>query len=134
MGRQVRVLIADDQPRARHSLRSLLATWPEIEVVGEAADGQEAVQLAHTYRPDVILMDIRMPVMDGLAATRAIKNRWPEIRVVVLTMYTDHTPDEAFAAGADAFQVKGKPAEELLSAILMEQPRMQGVGTHGNAG
>ncbi|MBN1136141.1 MAG: response regulator transcription factor [Anaerolineae bacterium] len=134
MGRRVRVLIADDQPRARHSLRSLLATWPEIEVVGEAADGQEAVQLAGICDPDVVLMDLCMPVMDGLAATQAIKSHWPEIRVVVLTMYTDHTPDEAFAAGADAFQVKGKPAKELLSAILMEQPRVQGVGAHGNAG
>ncbi|MGD2207512.1 MAG: response regulator transcription factor [Anaerolineae bacterium] len=120
MGRQLRVLIADDQPRARHSLRSLLATWPGIEVVGEATDGEEAVQLAEECRPDVVLMDIRMPGTDGLAATRLIKDRWPETRVVVLTMYTDYTADDALAAGADAFQLKGRPAEELLEAILAQ--------------
>jgi DNA-binding NarL/FixJ family response regulator len=118
MAPHVRVLIADDQPRARHSLRSLLATWPEIEVVGEAVDGEEAVRLAEACRPDVVLMDIRMPGLDGLAATRIIKDRWPGIRVVVLTMYTDHTADDALEAGADAFQLKGKPAEDLLDAIL----------------
>jgi DNA-binding NarL/FixJ family response regulator len=120
MGRQVRVLIADDQPRARHSLRSLLATWPEIEVVGEAVDGEQAVHLVEACRPDVVLMDTRMPGINGLAATRIIKERWPEIRVVVLTMYTDYAADDALAAGADAFQLKGKPAEELLEAILAQ--------------
>jgi DNA-binding NarL/FixJ family response regulator len=122
MGPQVRVLIADDQPRARHSLRSLLATWSEVEVVGEAADGQAAVELAGLWQPDVVLMDIRMPVLDGLAATQLIKERWPQIRVVILTMYTDHAAAEASAVGADAFLIKGKPADDLLAAILGEQP------------
>jgi DNA-binding NarL/FixJ family response regulator len=125
MGQQVRVLIADDQPRARHSLRSLLATWPEIQVVGEAADGAEALRLVEECQPDVVLIDIRMPVMDGLAATRIIKDCWPEIRVVVLSMYPDYSAEDALAAGADAFQLKGKPAEELLAAILMNQPPMR---------
>jgi DNA-binding NarL/FixJ family response regulator len=116
----VRVLIADDQPRARHSLRSLLDTWPEIEVVAEAADGRAAVELTRLCQPDVVLMDVRMPVMDGLTATQLIKERWPQIRVVILTMYTDHTAAEASAAQADAFLIKGRPAEELLAAILAE--------------
>ena len=126
MGLPMRVLIADDRPRSRDGLRALLATvrlsahgeaWPEVEVVGEAADGEEAVRLVEECRPDVVLMDVRMPAMDGLEATRFIKGRWPEVKVIVLTMYATYRA-EALAAGADAFLVKGCPAEELLEAIL----------------
>jgi DNA-binding NarL/FixJ family response regulator len=130
----MRVLIADDRPRSRDGLRALLATvrlspsaalrigahgeaWPEVEVVGEAADGEEAVRLVEECRPDVVLMDVRMPAMDGLEATRFIKGRWPEVKVIVLTIYATYRAD-ALAAGADAFLVKGCPAEELLEAIL----------------
>jgi hypothetical protein len=74
---QCRVLIADDRPRSRSGLRALLDLRPEIAVVGEAADGREAVRLAEELRPDVVLMDVKMPVMDGLQATRIIKERWP---------------------------------------------------------
>jgi len=112
-----RVLIADDRPRSRDGLKALLLTWPEVEVVGEAADGREAVGLVEESHPDVVLMDSRMPVMDGLEATRLIKGNWPEVRVIVLTLYASHRTD-ALAAGADAFLVKGCPAEELLEAIL----------------
>ena len=73
MANPVRVLIADDFARSRAGLRALLATWSEVEVVGEAADGREAVHRVTEYQPDVVLMDVRMPVMDGLAATRLIK-------------------------------------------------------------
>jgi DNA-binding NarL/FixJ family response regulator len=98
-------------------LQALLATSPEVKVVGEAADGQEAVRLAADRQPDVILMDIQMPVMDGLEATRRIKSHWPEVKVIVLTMYETYRAD-ALAAGVDAFLIKGCPAEQLLGAIL----------------
>ncbi len=112
-----KVLIADDDSRARDGLISLLATAPEIEVVGEAANGREAVQMVEKLHPDVVLMDIRMPEMDGLGATRLIKKSWPEIVVIVLTINTAFKA-ESLAAGADAFLVKGSSAETLLKAIL----------------
>ena len=126
----IRLLIADDAARSRDGLRALLDTlrlkrWSdagpeyprEVEVVAVAADGREAVQLVEQFRPDVVLMDARMPVMDGLEATRLIKDRWPEVKLVVLTMYRAFRT-EALAAGADAFLVKGCPPEHLLEAIL----------------
>jgi DNA-binding NarL/FixJ family response regulator len=114
---QTRVLIADDGPRARSGLRAMLALRPEIDIVGEARDGEEAIQLVQDYRPDVVLMDARMPVLDGLEATRLIKERWPEVRVVVLTIHASYRAD-ALTTGADAFLIKGCPAAELLRAIL----------------
>ena len=117
MEQRIRVLIADDRPRSRDGLRALLAIWPTVEVIGEATAGREAVQLVQERRPDVVLMDARMPVMDGLEATRLIKDRWPEVKVIVLTMYPSYRAD-ALAAGTDAFLVKGCPPEELLKGIL----------------
>ena len=111
------VLIADDNARSRKGLRALLTTCLEVDVVGEATDGREAVQLVGERRPSVVVMDAQMPAMDGLTATRAIKEQWPEVRVVVLTMYGSYRI-EALSAGADAFLVKGCLPETLLAAIL----------------
>lgn len=112
-----RVLIVDDRSQTRAGLKALLATAPPVQVVGEAADGREALRLIEVQQPDVVLMDASMPVMDGLAATRLVKAQWPAVRVIVLTIHTG-LRTEALAAGADAFLVKGCPAGELLAAIM----------------
>ena len=111
------VLIVDDRSQAREGLKALLATAPAVQVVGEASDGKEAIDLVEQCRPDVVLLDAMMPVLDGLEATRRIKEQWPQIRVIVLTIHTALRA-EALAAGADAFLVKGCPAGELLAAIM----------------
>ena len=112
----VHILIVDDQPRARQSLRALLSSWPSAGEVQEAADGREAVGLLEKWLPDVVLMDVRMPGMDGLAATRYIKAHWPRVKVVVLTLYGEYEA-EALAAGADAFIGKGEPPGRLLAVL-----------------
>jgi DNA-binding NarL/FixJ family response regulator len=111
-----RVLIVDDQRPTRQGLKAVLTLSPQVEVIGEAADGQESVDLVAEHHPDVVLMDVQMPVMDGLEATRHIKSRWPEVRVVVLTMHANYRA-KALAAGADAFLIKGCPSEMLRAAI-----------------
>lgn len=110
-------MITDDQQPTRRGLKALLNFAPQIEVVGEAANGQEAVQLVAEYRPDVVLMDMQMPVMDGLQATRLIKSQWPEIKVIALTIYPTYRA-EAFRAGVDAFLLKGCTPEVLQVTIL----------------
>ena len=122
MGQRIRVLIADDRPSSRNGLRALLSVQPEIEIAGEAADGLQAVRLTEELQPDVVLMDVSMPVLDGLKATRMVKTRWPEIRVVMLTMYALPEAD-VLAAGADSFLVKGCQTEKLLRAITNRQPK-----------
>ena len=117
--RRVRVLIADDQRPTRLGLRALLELSPHIEVVGEATDGRGVVHFVAERQPDVVLMDIRMPGMDGLEATRLIKCQWPGVRVVALTMYSKYRA-RAFAVGADAFLLKGCTPRALQSAILAE--------------
>jgi len=116
MAQPIHVLIADDNTRAREGLRNLLATWAKIRVVAEAANGQDAVRLTAEYQPDIVLMDLQMPVLDGVQATRLIKQQWPAITVIALTMYaTEQTA--ALAAGADAFVIKGGPPDRLLVAL-----------------
>ena len=112
----MRLLIADDQIRTRQSLRALLSTsLPEAEI-WEAANGAEALRLAEDLHPQVVVMDIRMPEVDGLAATRGIKSRWPDIKVLVLSLYPNQR-EEARAAGADLFVGKGESVERLLCAL-----------------
>ena len=116
MAGHMQILIVDDQPRARQSLKALLVTWPQVKEIREAANGQEAVHLVEESQPHVVLMDVRMPEMDGVEATRLIKARWPQVKVIVLSMYADYMAD-ALAAGADAFVSKGEPPERLLATL-----------------
>jgi DNA-binding NarL/FixJ family response regulator len=114
----VRVVLADDQPLVRAGLRVLIADTPDIDVVGEAGTGAEAVQLARTVQPDVVVMDIRMPGMDGIEATRQVTSGGGTGRVLVLTTFDD---DEyvyaALRAGASGFLVKDMALEDILGAI-----------------
>jgi two-component system response regulator DesR len=122
MDKSTRLILADDNPHARHGLRAILSSHSNLDVVGEASQGDEAIALVETLQPEVALLDVRMPKTDGIQAARTIKNRWPKVRVVLISMYTDYK-EEALAAGADAFLVKGCPAGELVIAILGNQPQ-----------
>jgi DNA-binding NarL/FixJ family response regulator len=114
------LLIVDDSAAARSGLKALLETVSIHEralEIFETANGQEALQLIETILPDVILMDAQMPLLNGIEATRIIKERWPNIKVIVLTMYTAYEK-EAMAAGADIFLLKGGSPEKLFEAIF----------------
>ncbi|MER7721903.1 response regulator transcription factor [Streptomyces flaveolus] len=116
----IRVLLADDQALLRSAFRVLVDSEPDMEVVGEASDGAEAARLAAEHRPDVVLMDIRMPGTDGLAATRTISAdpALAQVRVVILTTFeVDDYVVQSLRAGASGFLGKGSEPEELLSAI-----------------
>jgi DNA-binding NarL/FixJ family response regulator len=114
----IKVLLADDQSLVRAGFRMILKAEPDIEVVGEAADGREAVSKAGTHRPDVVLMDVRMPEMNGIEATRVIATGDGAPRVLVLTTFDrDEYVYEALRAGASAFLLKDAPEHQLLAAI-----------------
>ncbi len=111
----IKVALADDQALVRTGLRLIVQSQPDLEVVGEAADGQQAIELTRNTRPDVVLMDIRMPKVDGIAATREIAAM---TRVVILTTFElDEYVFDALAAGASAFLLKAAPPEDLIRAI-----------------
>ena len=113
-----RVLIADDQPLVRVGLRKILEFEPDLEVTGEAMDGEDAVRQTDRLRPDVVLMDIRMPVLDGIEATRRITGAHPGIRVLILTTFgLDGYVYEALRAGASGFMLKDAPPEDLIAAV-----------------
>ncbi len=114
----VRILIVDDQPLFREGLRTLLSVWSDLEVVGEAGNGQEAIRLTADLLPDVILMDLRMPVLDGVNATRRIMAEHPEMRIIVLTTFDDdeHIFD-GLRAGAVGYLLKDVPSKKLVEAI-----------------
>jgi DNA-binding NarL/FixJ family response regulator len=113
-----RVLIADDQELLRVGLRKILEAEPDTDVVGEAADGEDAVGEARRLRPDVVLMDIRMPVLDGIEATRRVVREQPGTRVLILTTFgLDNYVYDALHAGASGFMLKDAPPEEIAAAV-----------------
>ena len=123
---RIRVAIVDDQTLVRTGFRMILSSEPDIEVVGEHGDGAQAVEHVPKERADVVLMDIRMPVMDGLEATRRLAEASPATRVVILTTYDlDEYIFDAFRAGASGFLLKDAPPEQLVEAIR--------VAAHGEA-
>jgi DNA-binding NarL/FixJ family response regulator len=116
--KRIRVLLVDDQGLFREALATLLGLHSQLEIVGEAGDGEAGVALAQTLRPDVVLMDLRMPGMSGVEATRRLRSLVPEARVLVLTTFEDD--DEVLAAieaGAAGYMLKASPAEKLVEAI-----------------
>jgi DNA-binding NarL/FixJ family response regulator len=119
MPQKVRVLIADDHRMFAEALQAILATDQRLEVAGHAGDGGEAVRLALTLRPDVTLMDIAMPVLDGFQATKQIREQWPTACVLMLTGSNSRTDvDRAREAGAAGYVTKERIAAELIDAIL----------------
>jgi DNA-binding NarL/FixJ family response regulator len=118
MTRTIRILIADDHTMVRQGLSQLCNAEADMEVIGQAADGQEACRMASLVEPDVVVMDINMPVLNGVQATRCITKKNPDVRVIILTMYRqDQHVFEAIKAGARAYLLKDADSDELLRAI-----------------
>lgn len=118
MSGSIRIIVADDHPVVRDGLVAMLATQADFEVVGQAGDGQEAVQQYLAIRPDVTLLDLEMPVMDGVAALRQIRQHDSEARVIVFTAFdTDERILQAVQAGAAGYLLKGAPRADVFSAI-----------------
>ncbi len=114
----IKILLADDHMVVRSGLSTVLAVYDDMKLVGEAGDGEEAVRLCERLQPDVVLMDLLMPRMDGVTATRIIKERWPKIQVIALTSFKEKEYVEgAIKAGANGYLLKNISAEELVSAI-----------------
>jgi DNA-binding NarL/FixJ family response regulator len=115
---EIRVLVADDQQLVREGLRVLLDLTPGIRVVGEASNGAEAVERARQMRPDVVLMDVRMPKLDGVAATRRVREMCPDVQVIILTTFDDDEyVFDGLRAGAVGYLLKDVPSEQLAEAI-----------------
>jgi two-component system, NarL family, response regulator NreC len=115
---KIRVLVADDHTIVREGVRLLLEAQPDIEVVGEAADGQEALALVRQLHPDLVVMDIQMPNLNGLEATRAIKSELPQTQILALTMYeSDDYFFQVLAAGASGYVLKKAASADLITAI-----------------
>jgi DNA-binding NarL/FixJ family response regulator len=118
MDKLYRILIVDDHPTVREGLKAILYTHPNFDIIGEAADGLEAVNFVERFLPDLVLMDLSMPRMGGLDATREIKKKWPETKILVFT--NQESPEYRAAtseAGADGYLLKDSPITKLIKSI-----------------
>jgi NarL family two-component system response regulator LiaR len=114
----IRVLLVDDHMVVRSGLSTVLSVYDDLKLVGEAGDGEEAIRLCERLQPDVILMDLLMPKMDGVTAIKAIKTRWPQIQIIALTSFKEKEYVEgALKAGANGYLLKNVSAEELVNAV-----------------
>ncbi|HET6947415.1 MAG TPA: response regulator transcription factor, partial [bacterium] len=115
---RIKVVVADDHAIVREGVRMILAREQDIEVVGEAGDGQEALDLVASLRPQVVIMDISMPGMDGIEATQRVKTKYPEVQVLALTMHEDETyVFQLLRAGAAGYVLKRAAAQDLVQAV-----------------
>jgi len=111
-----KILIVEDNNHARQALTALMSMENGIKVTAEASNGQDAIDTIQHQMPDLVLMDMQMPVMDGLNATKIIKQKWPAIKIIILTIHAE-CRTEVLAAGADMFLIKGCPTEMMMSSI-----------------
>jgi len=135
MHKTLKLLIVGDHRCARQSLRALFATWPAITAIREAVNGAEALRLTEDFRPDNVLIDEHTESMGGLEITQKVKERWPDIGVVILSMYSNLEPG-ALAVGADAFITKGEPPEvfmQIFEAIADRQEQQGKVAGRSNS-
>jgi YesN/AraC family two-component response regulator len=128
MSEPTKIMVVEDNSRARSALAAYISLQTGIRITAEASNGLEAISKIRSCPPDVVLMDMQMPVMDGLEATKIIKKRWPWVKVIVLTIYQNYQ-SKALSAGADAFLVKGCPVAELISTVFTLVPKNSNAGS-----
>jgi len=116
MDQPTKIMVVEDNSRARSALAAYMSLQRGIRITAEASNGLEAISKIKSCPPDIVLMDMQMPVMDGVEATKIIKKHWPSVKVIALTMYSNYK-SEALSAGADAFLVKGCSVAELISTV-----------------
>lgn len=118
MEKSIKILIVDDHPVIREGIKKFFEGYKDIELIGEAKDGDEAIKMVEKLLPNVVVMDVKMPKVDGIKATRIIKEKYPEVNVILLSVYDEaHLVNEAIKAGASSFILKEAPAEKIISAI-----------------
>lgn len=122
MSKPTKIIVVEDNSRARNALAAYISLQAGIRITAEASNGLEAISKIKSCPPDIVLMDMQMPVMDGLEATKIIKKRWPRVKVIALTMYQNYQ-SKALSAGADAFLVKGCSGAELISMVHNLAPK-----------
>lgn len=125
MDNKLHLMIVDDNPHARKALSALISAQDWVEVISEASNGEDAIGKIEQQVPDLILMDVEMPIMNGLEATKVIKSKWSQIKIIVLTMYADYR-EKAFNAGADAFLIKGCSLDEVTTLVHDFQAKKMG--------